>query len=118
MSRFDSGSMIRIAKQIRAAERRPQSTAIGPRRVSKTANVRPGMLAVTTTVITARSGVSPHFTLGSGTALLLWTENGVTSSSGQSVTIRNLLTTTIAAGVLVKLAFVDSNLIADLADCP
>ena len=119
MPNLSARSIDRIGRRVRAAERKPESPAIGDRRAAKAVTVRPGMLAMTTGILTARTGIPPTCTLGSGPVTLLdVTDTGVTSSSGIALTARNWAKDPIAANQLVKLALVDGLLVVDLADCP
>lgn len=117
MPSIDPRSIARVGKQIRAAERRPELGGIPARRAAKAVTIRPGQLCTTTTIITARTGSSPAFTLGSGQAQPLWLKSGVTSSNGAAITVYNTVASAIATGLLCQLKYIDGHWCVDVVDC-
>lgn len=116
-------AVVKVAQAVRAIGRAPSNRAIADRRIPKTPAIRPSCLAITTTTIGPRTGTSPNFALGSGSATLLWVKtptatSATTEASPTAATVYNTTTQSIGSGVLVQLKRCDGIYIIDVAECP
>lgn len=119
-SQFTPEAAASIVRAVRGDQRRPKATAIPDRRGYRTPQVRPKILAVLTTDVTARTGDSPSYQLGSGTATLLWVDrSGGTQAEQAGVTVWNALRQPIDHTItdLVQVALVDGLYVIDAGDC-
>jgi hypothetical protein len=118
--RISDDAARRVVRATRASEKRPEAPAVGDRRIPKTPQVRPAMLAKLLTTVSARTGTDPTFTLGSGTAKPYWLDDATaqTSAVGSNITVYNVLDVDIPAlpGPVVLL-WVDGLYIVAVGDC-
>lgn len=121
---FNADAVRRIVGVVKTVEGQSVAPAIPPRRHhkgsgsgSKTSGGS-GRLCVITAAVTARTGMSPNYTMGYGSALFLTLDGLETSSTGETETVLNSTTSTIAVGSLCQVKVIEGEYVIDVVDCP
>lgn len=120
MPTFDDDSIRRIMDAVKYVEQQYRNQASRDRRSGAVSGKR---YAYTTSLISARTGTGPNFTLGKGTATLLFTsysssDVGTTAATSYAdVTLYSGATGTIASGKLIQVCQLDGKWHVDVDYC-